>query len=81
LKVIAFSPNQAMLMNVIRVKHGGVCLLVRNELVDICCQVTINSVKHYNGIFWCIIGSILFGVMYILPAGSVNLDVEIFEHI
>ena len=61
-------------------KYGGVCLLVKNDFVHLCQEVTLNStIKHYDGILWCILGNILLGVVYIPPCRSVNLDDEIFE--
>lgn len=64
-----------------RVKHGGVCLLIKNDLVRLVSEINIETTKHYDGILWCIIGNILFGVMYIPPSRSVNLDEDIFDRI
>ena len=64
-----------------RVRHGGVCLLVKSELVDLCTDISINTVNHYDGVQWCIFGNVLLGVLYIPPRSSANLDIEIFERI
>ena len=62
--------------------YGGVCLLVKNDFVHLCQEVTLNStIKHYDGILWCIIGKIILGVVYIPPCRSANLDDEIFERL
>ena len=43
-------------------------------------QVNIPCTSHDDGILWCLIGHILFGVLYIPPPPlrSVNHDDEIF---
>ena len=34
-----------------KIKYGGVCLLVKNDFVHLCQEVTLNStIKHYDGI-------------------------------
>ena len=47
----------------------------------ICKEIKIDVTQHYDGIFWCMIASNLFGVVYIPPNKSVNLDDEIFDKI
>ena len=56
-------------------------MLVKNNICDLITEVNIDTTKHDDGVFWCLIGSILFGVLYIPPAGSVNLDEEVFDNI
>ena len=64
-----------------RVKHGGVCLFIKNDIVHLCREVELNVTKHYDGILWCLVGVILIGVVYVPPARSVNLDDELVEHL
>ena len=44
-------------------------------------QVDIPCSSHDDGVLWCLIGQILFGVLYIPPSRSVNHDDEIFTKI
>ena len=72
-----------------RNKSGGVCLFIKNSLIEqfkvVFCNDPCENCKSlcsvYDSIVWCIIGDILMGVVYVLPESSAYNDRDIFDNI
>jgi hypothetical protein len=63
-------------------RYSGVCFFIKDHLKDYVKEISISDVNNApNYIFWCIIGNILFGAVYIPHEKSVYANVDLFEQI
>ncbi len=68
-------------------RSGGVCIFIKETIynnydVILCndhCDVCKALCNAMDSILWCIIGNVLFSVVYIAPESSVYVDRDIFE--